>query len=116
MHWFALNVNRGAIHADAGQINERSGFVFVQRHRIIRDADDLPWDSPIEGEGKGLDFDFDELAFFDETDIFVLHLRFNFDGMIVRDDDEQLLRRGDDATHRVYRQLLHNAIDGRDEA
>lgn len=57
----------------------------------------------VQRELKGFDLDLNRLSFLHKPNIFILDLRLYFDRMVLRHDNEQLLRWGDDATDGMHR-------------
>ncbi len=69
----------------------------------------------VQGERECFDFNLNRLSFRHEPNVFVFDLCLHFDGMVVRDDHEQLLSRRDDAADRMHRDLLDDAVDRRSQ-
>ena len=63
-------------------------------------------------EIEGVDLDLGILSGMDKTDVAVRHHGLDFQPAIARYDDEQGLRRGDDAADRMDRELLYHAVHG----
>ncbi len=106
---------RPPIHDDGRPIQASPGRVdepgLVHLHGVPGNDENPSRHSSVCREGKGVDLDLHRLAGADEAHVLVLDPRFYLDGMIVRHDYHQLLRRRDHSTERMYGHLLNHASD-----
>ena len=82
---------------------------------ILRDGKHPAVQEAVAGEIEGVDLDLGILASTNEADVPVRHHCLDLQMAVLRHNDEQCLRRGDDAADGVDRKLLHDTVDGRDE-
>src|SRR5262245_43753111 len=89
--------------AAVGLLVARNGVLGNPQHRAV--------EQPVAREVERIDLDLRRLAGLHEADVTVGDHRLDFQVALLRNEDQQGLRRGDDAADGVNSQLLYDAVD-----